>query len=232
MDQFTSLNAKEGCAFVLDCRTQAIHPKYYHLPLPKDLTLLVANTNVKHDLVGTPYNDRRRECERAASVLAKAYPDKRITHLRDADIQMLNNADSQLDARAYRRAYHVINEDIRTIACAEALIKGDLKTAGRLVNESHDSLRDFYEVSCTELDAMVNVARSLDGVYGARMMGGGFGGCAIVLADPKKVSTIIPALGAGYKAKVGKEASILATRPGAGAYIKSIGSTAVPKSKL
>jgi len=142
---------------------------------------------------------------------------------------MLNKSDEAIDSRSYRRALHVINEDIRTIACAEALKRGDLVTAGALVNESHNSLRDLYEVSCEELDAMVDVARSLKGVYGARMMGGGFGGCAIVLVNPDYVKPVIEALGKGYKARTKQEASILATRPGHGAEIRSLQQ---PKSRL
>lgn len=222
MDQYSSLNAKEGCAFVLDCRTQAMHPDFTNIPFPKGVTILIANTNVKHDLVGTPYNDRRASCEEAAAAIAKAFPGKNVTHLRDANLDMLNKAKPQMRPVAYQRACHVLAEDKRTIACATALVKGDLKTAGELVNQSHNSLRDLYEVSCPELDHMVEAARGLKGVYGARMMGGGFGGCAIVLVQDKYAADVVPALHNEYKRRTNREPHILPSRPGSGASVESL----------
>lgn len=222
MDQYASINAKAGHAFILDCRTSNIHPKFGQVKLPSNLVLIVANTNVKHDLVGTPYNDRRAACERAAAAIAKLHPTKKITHLRDVTMDMLKAAQKSIDPEAYKRSLHVIDEDIRTIAAGEAIVKGDLVTLGKLVNGSHDSLKDLYEVSCEELDIMVNIARSCDGVYGARMMGGGFGGCAIVCAKPEKAKDIINTLNFEYKKKTGRDPSILATTPGSGASLRDL----------
>lgn len=222
MDQYASINAQAGCAFILDCRTSEIHPKFGQIELPNNLVLIVANTNVKHDLVGTPYNDRRAACERAAAAIAKEYPDKKITHLRDTNMDMLNATKGHMDPEAHKRAVHVIDEDVRTISAGEAIIRGDLTTLGKLVNGSHDSLRDLYEVSCDELDIMVNIARNCDGVYGARMMGGGFGGCSIVLAKPESVTSVISTLNKEYKKQTGLDASILATTPGPGSALKQV----------
>jgi len=242
MDQYTSLNAKEGHAFILDCRTSDLHTKYKHVPLPKNLAMLVANTNVKHELVGSPYNERRSSCERAVEYvqgylnspdneetteeekeLKKKYKGK-VTHLRDVSLELLHYAadHTKLDARAYRRAHHSITEDDRTIHAAEAFLKGDLKTVGHLLNKTHASLRDFYRVSCDELDAMVDIAQHLEGVYGARMMGGGFGGCAIVLVEPEKANKIQEKLEAEYKKRVGKDATIIPSKAGAGAHVVSL----------
>lgn len=231
MDQYASIHSKEGCAFVLDCRTGSIHPDYHHIPLPSNLAIVIANTNVKHDLVGTPYNDRRASCERAAAAIQRKYPERKITHLRDADMDMLEAAKDLMDPTAYKRALHVIREDIRTIACGEAFKVGDLKRAGQLVNESHEDLSHVYEVSCPELDTMVKLARSYPGTYGARMMGGGFGGCTILLVEPEKADSIAKTLAVDYEKETGREASILVTRPGSGARVVALGH-ARPRSPM
>lgn len=223
MDQFTSLNAKAGHAFVLDCRTGGIDARFGQLQLPSNLTLVVADTRVKHELVGTPYNDRRAACERAAVAIQKTFPDRRVTHLRDATEQMLQKSKGAMDAEAFKRASHVVREDVRTIACAKALKDGDLKQAGTLVNESHEDLSQVYEVSCKELDAMVELARKCKGVYGARMMGGGFGGCCIILADPKCTKDIIAKLTTDYKAQIQITPRIFASKPGSGASLRCLG---------
>lgn len=223
MDQYASIHSKEGCAFVLDCRKGAIHPDYHHIPLPANLTLLVANTNVKHDLVGTPYNDRRASCERAAAGIQATFPSRKVTHLRDADMKMLEESKDRIDPEDYQRALHVIREDVRTLACGDALKAGDLQRAGQLVNESHEDLSKVYEVSCPELDTMVKLVRTYPGTYGARMMGGGFGGCTICLVEPEKADAIIAQLTVDYKKATGRDPHIIATKPGSGAQVKSLG---------
>jgi len=219
MDQYTSLHAREGCAFVLDCRTSSMHPDYTHIPIPSNLSIIIANTNVKHELVNSPYNRRRASCERAAAAINKVFPFRNVTHLRDADRVMLEVAKPYIDDVAYRRALHVIEEDVRTIQCGEALKARDFKLAGSFVNGSHDSLRDLYEVSCLELDTVVDIARSCKGCYGARMMGGGFGGCCIVLANPDNTADIIATICKEYKKKIGKDSTLFVTKPGAGASL-------------
>jgi len=128
-----------------------------------------------------------------------------------------------MDARAYRRACHVITEDVRTIQTGQALIKGDAKTAGRLLNEGHASLRDEYKVSCEELDIIVEIAQSCPGVYGARMMGGGFGGCAIVLVAPDQVKAVTQRIETEYKKKTKLAATVIPSRAGKGGHVSSFG---------
>jgi len=128
-----------------------------------------------------------------------------------------------MDARAYRRAQHAITEDVRTIAAANAFKREDLVTVGKLLNEGHVSLRDDYKVSCDELDAMVEIAQSCEGVYGARMMGGGFGGCAIVLVRPQHQESIIKKLESEYKKRTKIEATIIPSSAGIGARVVLVG---------
>jgi len=150
---------------------------------------------------------------------------KGVTHLRDVSLGLLQAAAdyTSMDARAFRRAVHVITEDVRTLQTGQALIKGDAKTAGRLLNEGHASLRDEYKVSCEELDIIVEIAQSCPGVYGARMMGGGFGGCAIVLVEPSKVKTVTQKIETEYKKKAKRDATIIPSRAGKGGHITSFG---------
>jgi len=244
MDQFTCLNTKEGAAFILDCRTSKLHPQFTSVVLPKNVQILIANTNVKHELVGSPYNERRESCERAVKFIQQylEQPDtrettehekevkaaakkKKVTHLRDVSFDLLRAAadHTPMDARAYRRAVHVVTEDVRTIQTGEALIRGDVKTAGRLLNEGHASLRDEYQVSCEELDIIVEIAQSCDGVYGARMMGGGFGGCAIVLVAPEKVKSVTSRIETEYKKRAKIEATVIPSRAGKGGHIVNLG---------
>jgi len=249
MDQFTSLNAKAGCAFILDCRTSKIHPTYGQVTLPSDLRILIANTNVKHELVGSPYNERRASCERAVKYvqdylnspdIEETTPEEKelkrkkkaagVTHLRDVPLSLLlstadyhNNKSKLMDARAYRRALHAITEDTRTIKTAEAFKQNDLPTVGKLLNEGHVSLRDDYKVSCDELDVMVDIAQSTEGVYGARMMGGGFGGCAIVLLKPEYQDKVIKRLEIEYKKRTNIDATIIPSAAGNGARLVALG---------
>uniref|UniRef100_A0A8C3IZX6 GHMP kinase C-terminal domain-containing protein n=1 Tax=Calidris pygmaea TaxID=425635 RepID=A0A8C3IZX6_9CHAR len=142
------------------------------------LAVLVTNSNVRHTLTGSEYPTRRRQCEEAAAALGKA-------SLRDATMAELEAARSRLGEEVYRRARHVIGEIARTVQAAKALQGKDYKTFGRLMVESHNSLRDDYEVSCPELDQLVAAALEVDGVYGSRMTGGGFGGCTVTLLEAR-----------------------------------------------
>ncbi|KAM6377106.1 galactokinase [Pluvialis apricaria] len=173
MDQFISVMGKEGHALLIDCRSL----ETVLVPLTDaTLAVLITNSNVRHTLTGSEYPTRRRQCEEAAAVLGKA-------SLRDATRAELEAARSQLGEEVYRRARHVIGEIARTVQAAQALQDRDYKTFGRLMVESHNSLRDDYEVSCPELDELVAAALEVDGVYGSRMTGGGFGGCTVTLLE-------------------------------------------------
>lgn len=181
MDQFASLFGESQQALLLDCRSL----NFRLLPLPDNVRLLICNTMVKHALASSAYNERRAQCEAGVSLLAKHWPD--VTALRDAGIEQLEQVKHELPEIVYRRCRHVITENARVLAAAEALEHDDLDQLGRLIAESHRSLRDDFEVSSIELDLMVEVANRIEGVYGARMTGGGFGGCTVNLVAENRV---------------------------------------------
>ncbi|XP_051490872.1 galactokinase [Apus apus] len=173
MDQFISVMGKEGHALLIDCRSL----ETTLVPLADaSLAILITNSNVRHTLTGSEYPTRRRQCEEAAAALGKA-------SLRHATMAELEGARSQLGEEVYRRARHVISEIARTARAAQALQDKDYRMFGRLMVESHNSLRDDYEVSCPELDELVVATLEVDGVYGSRMTGGGFGGCTVTLLE-------------------------------------------------
>jgi galactokinase len=212
MDQFTSVMGAEGHLLLLDCRSR----KTELVPMADpEIAVLIANSNVKHELTGGEYAQRRGQCEQAARILG-------VAALRDATQQTLDAARSKLDPVVYRRARHVIGEIDRTVKAAEALKQSDWATVGRLMYASHDSLRDDYEVSCKELDILVEIAREISsagGVIGSRMTGGGFGGCTVSLVRAKSVEAIAAKLQESYKQRSGIEPTIFLSRPAAGAMI-------------
>ncbi|XP_071319578.1 galactokinase isoform X1 [Trachinotus anak] len=181
MDQFVSVLGREGHALLIDCRSLEATA----IPLADpSLVILITNSNVKHSLTGSEYPTRRRQCEEAACILGKA-------SLRDAKMKDLEEAKHRLDDVTYRRARHVIEEIERTAQAAETLKRGAYKEFGKLMVESHNSLRDLYEVSCSELDELVSAAMEVEGVFGSRMTGGGFGGCTVTLMQADAVDRTI-----------------------------------------
>ncbi|XP_034077736.1 galactokinase [Gymnodraco acuticeps] len=181
MDQFVSVLGREGHALLIDCRSLEATP----VPLADPgLIILITNSNVKHSLSGSEYPLRRRRCEEAASAMGKS-------SLRDATMKDLEEASDRMDEVTVRRARHVIEEIERTVQAAEALRRGEYKEFGRLMVESHNSLRDLYEVSCRELDELVSAALEVEGVYGSRMTGGGFGGCTVTLLQAGAIDRTI-----------------------------------------
>ncbi|XP_010118457.1 PREDICTED: LOW QUALITY PROTEIN: galactokinase, partial [Chlamydotis macqueenii] len=177
MDQFISVMGKEGHALLIDCRSL----ETVLVPLTDaSLAILITNSNVRHTLTGSEYPTRRRQCEEAVAALGK-------TSLRDATMAEVGASRSQLGEEVFRRARHVISEIARTAQAAQALQDRDYKTFGRLMVESHNSLRDDYEVSCRELDELVADGLEARGVYGrrSRMTGGGFGGCTVTLLEAR-----------------------------------------------
>nr|XP_033467952.1 galactokinase-like [Epinephelus lanceolatus] len=181
MDQFVSVLGREGHALLIDCRSLEATP----VPLSDPgLVILITNSNVKHSLTGSEYPTRRRQCEEAASILGK-------DSLRDATMKDLEEAKDKLDDVTYRRARHVIEEIERTAQAAEALKRGAYKEFGKLMVESHNSLRDLYEVSCRELDELVSAAMEVEGVFGSRMTGGGFGGCTVTMLQAHAIDRTI-----------------------------------------
>jgi galactokinase len=192
MDQFASLFGESNNALLLDCRSL----EFKLLPLSSDAKLVVCNTMVKHELASSAYNERRSQCEEGVRRLSAVLPNVRA--LRDVTPNQLEQHRNELPSVIYRRCKHIVTENERVLAAAEALKQTDLQGFGKLMNESHQSLRDDFEVSCVELDLMVELARSVDGVFGARMTGGGFGGCTVNLVERDKVDAFKSRVLGGY----------------------------------
>ena len=210
MDQFSSVLGREDMLMLLDCRSQEVQ----HVPLTDpDVSVVIANSNVKHELTGGEYAQRRRECETAHTALG-------IPLLRDARMSDLQAAQDRLDPVTYRRARHVISEIERTVVAAQSLANGDWKAVGDLMYASHASLRYDYEVSCAELDLLVDIAQNIGwsgGVIGSRMTGGGFGGCTVSLVRSGAVADFTSELARRYHEGTAIEPTIFSTRPSQGA---------------
>lgn len=202
MDQFVSLFGAKDKALLLDCRS--LDCKL--LPLPQDIQLVICNTMVKHALASGGYNERRSQCEEGVRELSKVLPG--ITALRDVSSVELEQHLDVLRPVIYSRCKHIVSENERVLASAAALERHDLRDFGTLMNESHRSLRDDFEVSCAELDLMVELARGVEGVYGARMTGGGFGGCTVNLVARDQIEQFKLVVGPGYEKATGLKPEI------------------------
>ena len=178
MDQFISELGRENHALLIDCRSL----EYTLVPMPEDAAMVIGNTRASRSLASSAYNERRRECEEGVALLQQALPG--IHALRDVTSEQLEANRHLLPENVYRRCRHVVSENERVLATVEALRRGDLAEVGALMNASHASLRDDYLVSSPALDAMVDAMRSVEGCYGARLTGAGFGGCAVALVKP------------------------------------------------
>jgi galactokinase len=212
MDQFTSILAQANHAVLLDCRSRTTTPVPMIDPA---VTVLVINTNVRHKLAESEYAKRRSQCEAAARVL-------KVKALRDATPATLEAARRQMEPVVFRRARHVVSENDRTVQAAQAIQNSDWPTVGRLMYASHASLRDDYEVSCPELDTVVEMAQAMGlagGVLGCRMTGAGFGGCTVSLVNTEAVQRITRGLDPAYEKATGRQASIFSSRPAAGARV-------------
>jgi len=202
MDQFISCFGQAGHALLLDCRTL----DYEALAVSGDDRIVVCNTMVRHELAGGEYNARRTDCEEGVRFLKASIPD--IRELRDVDIAQLDRFGAVMPARVYRRCLHVVTENARTLAAAQALRSHDEELFGRLMVDSHRSLRDDYEVSCPELDLMVELALKKSGVFGARMTGGGFGGCTVNLVQAEAVDAFKTEVSREYETATGLSPAI------------------------
>jgi galactokinase len=202
MDQFISCFGQAGQALMLDCRSL----DYKLLPLPPAVRLVISNTMVKHELASSEYNARRAECEEGVRLLAQMLPNVRA--LRDVTVDELEQFGRNLPETVYRRCRHVVSENARVIEATAALEQENLSAFGHLMHESHRSLRDDYEVSCLELDLMVELANRVEGVYGARMTGGGFGGCTINLVRADRVDVFTESVASGYEKATGRQPEI------------------------
>jgi galactokinase len=212
MDQFVSVMGRTNHLLLLDCRSR----KTELVPMSDAaVSLLIVNTNVRHELTGGGYAQRRLQCETAARNLG-------VPSLRTATAEMLEGAKGQMDETVYHRARHVIGEIERTVQAAEGVRASNWPAVGQLMYASHNSLRDDYEVSCKELDVVVEIAKVIGekgGLYGCRMTGGGFGGCAVALVKTELVEAITKQIAADYKKKTKIEATIFVSRPAAGATV-------------
>lgn len=212
MDQFISALGRKGHLLLLDCRTRQTELVPMSDPA---VELLVINTNVKHELSGGEYAERRGQCEEAAAKLG-------VKALRDVTAEQLEKNKDKLSEVVYRRARHVIGEINRTIEAGHRTRANHWIRLGELMYASHYALRDDYEVSCTELDAVVKIAENIGlkgGVFGCRMTGGGFGGCCVALVKSNAAESISQTIAAEYKKKTGIAATIFSSRPAAGATI-------------
>ncbi|RSK33266.1 galactokinase [Hymenobacter metallilatus] len=200
MDQFASLFGRPRQVVRLDCRSL----EYEYFPFDTQAChIVLCNSGVKHSLASSEYNTRRQECEQGVSVLQRHYP--QISSLRDVTLQQLAAHQSEISEVVYRRCRYVVEENQRVVTACHELVAGNLAAFGQQMYASHAGLRDDYEVSCPELDVLVEAARPLPGVYGARMMGGGFGGCTINLVVPAQVESFVAAMKAAYQQQLGRE---------------------------
>ncbi len=211
MDQFVAVYGATGHALMLDCRSL----EYQLLPMPHDLRLVVCNSMVRHELASGEYNRRRADCEEGVKILQPHLPG--IRALRDVEVADLETWKHLLPATVYRRCRHVIMENQRVLAAAKALQSGEADRFGQLMYQSHASLRDDYQVSCRELDLLVELASSRPGVYGARMTGGGFGGCTVNLLRAETSDSFKEHIVREYHDATGIIPEIYVCEPGQGA---------------
>ncbi len=206
MDQFISALGQADHALLLDCRDLSYRP----VPLPPDVKIVVCDSHIERSLAGSAYNQRRSECETAVRLFKQWYP--AITALRDVTVEQFQAHAADLPEPIGRRARHVITENDRALRGAAALERGDVAAFGRLMDESHASLRDDYEVSIPEMDALVAAARRVPGCYGARLTGAGVGGCTVSLVERSAVERFQHEVTAAYRQATGRETTIYVCR--------------------
>ena len=233
MDQYISSVAAAGedgigTLLCIDCRKnefEEVHMKEPN-PIKAAPVLVVANSAVAHSIGGGEYPVRVQQCQAATAVLQKKCKggEERIKQLRDASVEDVLECESDMDDVIYRRARHVVTENARVLATKTALQKGDWKIVGQQMNLSHLSMRDDYEVSCEEVDILVELAQEHEGVYGSRLTGGGFGGCTVTLVAKEHAEDLMEHLRKEYKVKTGKDCAPFETMPGPGARILGVDS--------
>lgn len=204
MDQFASVFGKEGKLMRLDCRSREFEYFPFH---PKGYKLVLVNSKVKHELAGSPYNDRRNSCENVVKHIAAKYPDGKYETLRDCSWEQLEEVRQEVGEEDYKRAHFVLGEKDRVLAVCDALVAGDYETVGQKMYETHEGLSKEYEVSCEELDFLNELAKQ-DGVTGSRIMGGGFGGCTINLVKDSLYDKFVADAKTQFAAKYGHEPEV------------------------
>ncbi len=216
MDQFVSANAIKSSALFLDCRDLS----YKNIPLVEDISIVVCDSDVQRELNNSAYNDRRYECEEAAKRLQAKFPEARA--LRDFTSSDLEENQGLLNEILYKRASHVISENERVLQGIEQLKKGNIAAFGELLYESHASLRDSFEVSCPELDLLVELASAHQGTLGSRMTGAGFGGCTVSLVETAQVEDFRETIKSEYDKRTGKDSRIYACMPSDGVSARNL----------
>lgn len=214
MDQFASAMGKKNHAIFLD--TSNLHYEYANIQL-EDAKIVITNSKVKHSLVDSKYNERRRECEKALEELQRAVIIDTLGDLTELEFEQYKHVIE--DPVRQKRAKHAVYENQRTIKAVKALKNNDIKLFGQLMNESHVSLRDDYEVSCEEIDILVDLAQGIAGVIGSRITGGGFGGCTVSIVENAAVKDFQKIVGKSYEEKVGHEAEFYIVDIGDGAHV-------------
>lgn len=212
MDQFVSCCGAEGHAVMIDCRSL----QYTLAPIPSDVRIVICNSMVKHSVAGGEYNTRRAEIEQGTALLHRHRPE--IKALRDATVEDLEHWGSEMPANVLRRCRHVITEDTRVLEAVEAFRASDLARFGELMHQAHVSFRDDFEASCPEVDLLVDLAAQQPGCFGARLTGGGFGGCTVNLVASDQVEAFTDAMRQGYKRATGIDSEIYVSRASAGAH--------------
>jgi galactokinase len=208
MDQMISAVGRDGHAMLIDCRTLGTRA----VPIPNGAVVVILDTATRRGLVDSAYNERRQQCEAAAAFFG-------VPALRDVTPDTFLARERELDATTARRARHVVTENARTLAAADAMARGDSVTLGRLMNASHHSLRDDFEVSSAALEAIVEIAQQQPGCYGARMTGAGFGGCAVALVKREQSTAFSEAIIGEYSEQTWLEPQIYVTDARAGAAL-------------
>ena len=219
MDQMISANGKEGFALLIDCRDLSTRP----IPLPVGTTVLIMDTMTRHSHTESGYNERRQQCEAAA-----AYFEAPV--LRNVSITQFLAQEAELEPLIRKRARHVVTENLRTLNAVKAMQNGDAPLLGQLMNESHTSLRDDFEVTNEELDIMARLAQAQPGCYGARMTGGGFGGCAVAPVQADLADEVATAVATQYETATGLKPDIFSTRAAAGTAVILRQNTQPPRS--
>lgn len=214
MDQFINLHGEKQKVLKLDCRSL-----YYTLyPFERDdIKIVICNSMVSHNLADSEYNVRRAQCEKGVELLQKYMPE--IYNLRDVHHEMLETHKDEMDEVVYRRCKYVLEENERVHKACEDLEKNDFESFGKRMFQSHQGLSNDYEISCKELDVLVDIAKEQPGLLGARMMGGGFGGCTINLVEEEHVDAFKRAIAKRYKEAIGKETEIYVTQISSGAEV-------------
>jgi galactokinase len=206
MDQFISSLGKADHALLIDCRSLDYQP----VLLPGGVRIAVTDSGVRRGLVDSAYNERRAQCEEGARLLG-------VKALRDVSVQMFEANESRLPALVARRCRHVVTEDQRTLDSVDAMKRGDLAAFGQLMNESHASMRDWFEITTKDIDTLVEIQQNMPGCFGARMTGGGFGGCTVALVREDAVPSVAEAIQTQYPARTGKTPQVYVCRATEGA---------------